>query len=286
MSFDFDDLEEKAAQKSTPVFVAWYSGGFSAKDGEALLEPLTTAVKMAFPAVDVLVLHYPDVYNIEGEGSEPWPTYVDRLVEEIDKEPSRKDRPLILFGHSRGNAPCMTLAARLGARVLKIYIAATPAPIPGQPSPFKALSDTFKQTGDVGLLQWFVGLNPGNLMMEGMCKGVVSGEMKIEDSPFLNSMMTLMRRQYRDAMWPDMERDFKGVVSPILAFGPRLDLDVSLETMQGWGLWTTGGAKVKMISGAGHMDCLRPSLVDGEVKCILIETLLKDMESTMRAAAA
>merc|ERR1719296_24251 len=86
----------------------------------------------------------------------------------------------------------MTLAQRLGSRVLKVYIASSGAPVKGEDGPFKALSDGFKQTGDIGLLQWFVSLNPGNLMMEGMCESVMKGEMKIEESKYLNSMVTLM----------------------------------------------------------------------------------------------
>jgi len=276
MAFDFDELDDEDL-KTQPIFVGWYSGGFHQKDGEALLEPLMSAVQHEFPQMETMFLHFPDAYGMTGEGRDPWPAYVDRLVEEIDKEPSRTGRPLILFGHSRGNAPAMTLAKRLGPRVLKVYIASSAAPVPGDVSPFETLSLKFKETGDIGLLQWFVSLNPGNLMMENMCKSVMNGEMAIEDSPYLNAMITLMRTQYKDAMYPDMERDFKGVASPLFVFGPRQDPGCPYDAMQLWSAWTSGDCKVKMLSGVGHMDCLQPAELDGEMRCPLWEVLLKDL---------
>jgi len=280
MAFDFDELEDVDPVRE-PIFCAWYSGGFFPKDGEALIGPLMAAVKKEFPQIDVMTMHFPDAYGMTGEGTEPWPDYISRLVEEIDKEPSRTGRPLILFGHSRGSCPAMCLAKRLGRRVLKVYIACSGGPVRGQVSPFQSLSEGFKEAGDAGLLRWFKSLNPGNAMMESMCDSVISGDMKIEESKFLNDMITLMRTQYMNAMYPDMDRDHDGVISPLMVFGPRLDADCPFESMQRWSDWTTGDFKCKMISGAGHMDCLKPIMLDGEMRCVLWETLLKDMAQVL-----
>mmetsp|Transcript_129245 Transcript_129245/g.326233 ORF Transcript_129245/g.326233 Transcript_129245/m.326233 type:complete len:292 (+) Transcript_129245:80-955(+) len=280
---DEDQLETFAASSSTPIFVAWYSGGFHKEKGEELLTMLLDSVKREFLHIDTLVLHYPDVYDIEGEGSDPWPSYVDRLIQEIDQEPSRAGRPLILFGHSRGNAPAMTVAARLGQRVLKIYLAASDAPVIGEPSPFQRLSERFKREGDLGLLEWFVSLNPGNRAMESLYTSVASGEMKIEDSKFGESMITLMRRQYKDAIWPDMERDFKGVCSPIMAFRPEHDPSSTRAGMDRWKEWTTSSARAKVVIRATHMGILGPQMIDGQEECVMIEEILKDMKLVIAA---
>mmetsp|Transcript_29529 Transcript_29529/g.75147 ORF Transcript_29529/g.75147 Transcript_29529/m.75147 type:complete len:277 (-) Transcript_29529:98-928(-) len=268
--FDDDLLDEVG--KSDPILVCWYSGGYKPADGEALLANFLSAA--ADKGLETLVLHYPDVYEIEGEGSDPWARYVDRLVEEIDSEPSRAGRPLFLFGHSRGQAPAMTVAARLGERVLKVYIVASGSPIPGQPSGFQTLAEGFKKTGDVGLLTWFVSLNPGNLMLMGMLDALHKGTMKPEDSPFLNDLLTLMRKQYKDAIWPDMTRDMQVIPSPIMAVGPRYDADSTRAHMEPWSYWTSGQFDVRMIC-AGHMDCLNPK--EGESSCELYDLVLPDM---------
>jgi len=285
--FDWDTLEDEDAptsRSSAPIFVAWYSGGYRKEQGEGLLRVLLDSVEREFPDVDTLVLHYPDVYEIEGEGSGPWPSYVDRLIEEIDQEPSRVGRPLLLFGHSRGNAPAMTLASRLGQRVLKIYLAGSDSPIIGQPSPFQTLSERFKREGDLGLLEWFVSLNPGNNMMESLYRSVASGQMKIEDSDFLNDMVTLMRRQYKDAIYPDMERDFKGVCSPILAFRPEHDQSCTRAGMERWKEWTSASARSKVVIGATHMSCLGEQTIDGNQEYVMIAEILKDMKQVMAAS--
>lgn len=278
----FDDLDEldaqldSQAQAERPMFVAWYSGGYRKKDGEALLAPVTDAVKAA--GYDAFCLHFPNEYGMTEEGMEPWPKYVDRLVEEIDGDPERRGRPMFLFGHSRGHAPALSVATRLGpSRVLKVFVAASGGTLIGDVSPFQRLSEGFKVTGDIGLLEWFVSLNPGNMMMEGMLKSVKDGVMKPEDSPFLNDLMTLMRVQYKDAMYPDMTRDIKKLECPIVALGPRYDPGAQREAMKVWEQWTDS-CVVKMLD-SGHMDCLRPK-ADGEFE--LLEVVLKEIARTMK----
>jgi len=287
MAFDFDDLEEQDPTellKGPPVFCAWYSGGFTKEDGQALVSQLIGSIRQEYRQVDTLVLHFPNEYGMIEEGSDPWPKYVDRLIEEIDSDPKRAGRPLLLFGHSRGNAPAMTVASRLKDRVLRVYIAASSAPVHGQPSPFQTLSEGFKQSGDIGLLAWFYSLQPENMMLKSMLEEVHKGT-PVEDMPFLNKMLTLMRQQYKDAMWPDMERDFSGVTAPITAFGPRLDAGCSREGMEGWKSWTScpERSKVKMISGATHMGCVTKTLLDGVESCVLIDEILRDIGAILKA---
>lgn len=91
--------------------------------------------------------------------------------------------------------------------------------------------------------------------------------MRIEDSAFLNAKIGLMRRQYMGAMWPDMDRDFAGVTAPILAVLPRSEATCSVECMELWKQWAAAPqrSRLKRISGAGHMDCLKKALIDGVV---------------------
>merc|ERR1712113_705194 len=98
-----------------------------------------------------------------------------------------------------------------------------------------------------------------------------------------NNMMNLMRRQYKDAIWPDMKRDFEGVVSPIMAFCPELDPTCSREGTDRWKEWSsaTDRFRAKRIIGADHMGILRPQKVDGQDECVMISTILQDMEKLM-----
>lgn len=269
-----DQLDEKEKGEE-PLFICWYSGGYKKKDGEALMAPFMDGIRAA--GYDAFCLHFPNEYGMTEEGMEPWPKYIDRLVEEIDSDPKRKGRPMFLFGHSRGNAPAMSLATRLGPRVLKVFIAASGGPTPGDVSPFQRLSEGFKETGDVGLLTWFVSLNPGNMMMEQMLATVKDGSMAIEDSAFLNELLKLIRVQYKDAMFPDMTRDIKKLSIPIVAIGPRYDPGSQREAMKVWGFWSDD-CVVKMID-SGHMDCLKPR---GPEDFELLEYVLKEIGRTMK----
>jgi len=242
-----------------PLFCAWYSGGFAPKDGEKLLEPLLQAVKNA-GVKDVAVFHFPDAYEMTGEGREPWATYVDLLVREINKAAGSKHRPLILFGHSRGAAPATCVAYRLGSRVKKVYIAACGAMRSNEPTGWELLSKSFKEGGDRDLLQWFSGIQPGNILLHRAAFETSNKEFEeqIQSSKFLSDMLDVMRSQYRDAMYPDPDRDFGKMAVPIMAFSPSLDESCQPEHCEAWGLLTSGGFQLESLD-AGHMDCLQPS---------------------------
>mmetsp|Transcript_65406 Transcript_65406/g.181457 ORF Transcript_65406/g.181457 Transcript_65406/m.181457 type:complete len:388 (+) Transcript_65406:74-1237(+) len=246
-----DHTEFLQEDDKLPVLCCWYSGGLDPNQGREQLEPIVKAARKA-GLKHVLVLDYPDTYGIEGEGSAPWAHYVDRLVREVDAEPERRGRELLLFGHSRGATPAMTVAARLGQRVLKVYVASSGGPLPDQPSPFKGLSDYFKAKRDLDLLKWFCSLNPVPTMLRIM-ESVQSGEIAIEDSQYLADKLTLMKRHYVNAIWPDMQTDFKVLAVPILAVAGKRDASLSKQSMDMWKLWSTKEVKVKLIE-AGHMD--------------------------------
>lgn len=260
-----------------PLFCAWYSGGFSKADGEKLLAPLMDAVGKA-GVQKSLVLHFPDAYDMYGEGwegREPWSKYVDRLVEEINKSAESESQPLILFGHSRGASPAMCVASRLGARVKQIYIAACGAMKAGEATAWENLSLNFKKGGDRELLAWFYSLQPDNVFLKrAVEKGDDEFEEQVKSSKFLSDMLSLMRRQYRDAMYPDPDRDFKAVPANITAFAALLDEGSQPEYMEDWKLLTLGNFQNVSLN-AGHMDCLAPNEA---AKCELFDYLDGDLK--------
>ena len=181
----------------------------------------------------------------------------------------------MLFGHSRGAAPAICVASRLGARVKQVYIAACGAMRAGEATAWEALSKNFKQGGDRELLGWFYSLQPENVFLKrAVEKADDEFEEQVNSSKFLSDMLSLMRRQYRDAMYPDPDRDFKAVPANVTAFAALLDEGSQPEHMEDWKLLTL--AKFQNVSlNAGHMDCLAPNTAG---KCELFEFLQKDLK--------
>lgn len=260
----------KARQESLdecrpPFFCAWYSGGFSPKDGEKLLAPLIEAVRDV-GLKDAAIFHFPDAYGMTDEGREPWASYIDLLIEEIDKI-AGSSRPLILFGHSRGAAPATCVAYRQPERVRKVYIAACGAMQLGEATGWELLSHSFKQGGDRELLKWFSSLQPQNILLHRTAHETSDAEFEeqVQSSKFLSDMLQLMRCQYRDAMYPDPARDFGEMEVSIMAFSPLLDPSCQPEHCKDWGR-LTNDFQLQTVN-AGHMDCLQvqaaPILWDG-----------------------
>merc|ERR1712224_883045 len=153
-------MGETPGPQEEPVLVGFYSGGFFHNDGRKLLDNLLEcAAKKGIG--ESLILGFPDHYEFRGEGYEWWSKYVDRLVEEIDSE-GYSGRPLLIFGHSRGCCPAMSLATRLGKQVLKVYLCGSTPIETGKPTAWEQLSIGFKKGGDKELLAWFSSLQPGN----------------------------------------------------------------------------------------------------------------------------
>eukprot|EP00439_Symbiodinium_sp_Y106_P045437 s4056_g5.t1 len=241
-----------------PLFCAWYSGGFSMKDGEKLLAPLMEAVKDA-GVEDAAIFHFPDGYEMTGEGREPWATYIDLLVGEINKAAGAADRPLILFGHSRGAAPATCVAYRLGTRVKKVYIVACGAMKAQEPTGWELLSQRFKEGGDRDLLKWFSSIQPDNLLLRRTAfeASLREFEEQITSSKMMSDMLHVMRTQYRDAMFPDPDRDFGCMPVPIMAVSPLQDEACQPDHCEAWGRLTSAGFQLETVE-AGHMDCLMP----------------------------
>lgn len=236
-----------------PVLVVFYSGGMSKQQGRSLVAEFLEAAA-ARGLADQVVLDHADQYDIEAEGTDGWPQYVDALVRELDSK-DWHGRPVLIWGHSKGATAAMTLAARLGPRVLKVYVCASPAPNMGEVSPFQTMAEDFKKGTELDLLEWFCRLNPDRALRR-MVEACEKGELEIDSSPYLQGKLSLMKRQYVNCVYPDMERDFQVIHSPIMALWPSLDLSSPKEGMEAWQVWTTGDFAVKRIS-AGHMDCPR-----------------------------
>merc|ERR1712151_923130 len=93
-----------------------------------------------------------------------------------------------------------------------------------------------------------------------MMESVETGFMKVEDSKYLADKVALMKRQYVNAIWPDMTRDFQVINVPIMAVGGKYDADASKSAMSRWQAWTTSKCFVRIIE-AGHMETVDdPSL--------------------------
>lgn len=259
----FDDdvldqmVEEDAARE--PILVGWYSGGFYPPEGRALLTDIMASAREA-EIKDTLVLDHPDGYDIEGEGYDPYPKYIDRLIAEIDSDPARAGRPLLLLGHSRGACPCMAVSTRLGKRVLKVYIVSCGAMTPGKPTGWEMMSHDFKKGGDELLLAWLLSMQPGNLILKRALDTAADKKALQElydDSKWLREMVSLTRMQYREAMYPDMPNKVIDVIeAPIMAISPLQDPSCPPEANEGWAKMTTGGFELKTLD-AGHMDVLK-----------------------------
>lgn len=275
--FDFDDeaLDELDARpEQEPVLVCFYSGGFFHADGQKLLsDVLSSAARVGLG--DSLVLGFPDHYGIEGEGIEWWPKYVDLLVEQIDSEEAYRGRPLLLFGHSRGACPAMSVATRLGSRVLKVYITGCGPIEMGKPTAWELLSTAFKKGGDKELLAWFSSLQPGNVILK---RASDLPEVEIPNalaqSKWLASTVKLMRLQYRDATFPLMtgdDADIQVISAPLMVGVPLQDAGCTEEICKPWEFSSHGGCEF-VVANQGHMDCI---VKDGEILAAFIKDMAK-----------
>mmetsp|Transcript_93334 Transcript_93334/g.291035 ORF Transcript_93334/g.291035 Transcript_93334/m.291035 type:complete len:417 (+) Transcript_93334:61-1311(+) len=237
-----------------PLLVCWYSGGFFKQGGEKLLAPFLKAASV-WGVKEYLVLHHTNEYGFKGEGYKDWPAYVDRLVKEINKV--TEDRPLLLFGHSKGVCPAMSVATRLRQRVIKVYLTSCGAWEPQQPTPWELSSHDFKRGTDQGLMAWFSSLNPADILLRRAAEAHPSEFSEIiKNSPFLSKMLDLMKLQYKDAMYPDMKNRVIDVFpADVCSISPVLDPGSSLAGMRAFGKFTTGHYQTMKVQ-AGHMDIL------------------------------
>lgn len=261
--FEFDDdvLDEMTQDDAArePILVGFYSGGFYPEEGRALLTDVMETAKK-HDIKDTLILDHPDGYGMKGSGYEPYPGYIDRLVEEIDKEPSRKGRPLLLLGHSRGGCPAMAVATRLGSRVLKVYLLSCSGMEPGKPTGWEGLAEHFKTGGDELILAWLLSMQPGNKILTialETSKDPKALQELYDDGKWLRNMVELTRLQYREAMFPDMSSGIiDKIQAPIMAISPLQDPGAQPEMMQSLDKLAGGEFELKTVN-AGHMDILQ-----------------------------
>jgi len=206
-----------------------------------------------------LVLGHTNHYKIVGEGYEYWPKYIDKVVEEIDRIKDYKDRPLLLFGHSKGTEVALSLATRLSTRVLKVYVVANGPILLGQATAWERLSADFKKSGEAGMLRWLASLQPENAML-GKIASLPPEAMReeIAQSKWLRETVELMTVQYKDAAFPRMRGDSPdiGLLScALVAVSPTKDMGALPHVVEKWAANTTGCFQMITVN-ATHMGCL------------------------------
>lgn len=274
-----DEIANSKWAGKEPALICWYSGGFTHADGCKLLKDVQM-MAAKHGVSDSLVLGFPNEYGITGEGYSWWPGYVDILIDKIDEK--FFGRPLLLFGHSRGCCPCISVASRLGDRVLKVWVTSCGAIKVGEPTPWEGLSYEFKKGGDKELLAWFASLQPGNFLLARTSQlppDEVQGAIKA--SKWLTDTVALMRVQYRDATFPDMtspNSPIKRLKCPITGICPLLDMGSQPDVIAEWEGITTGHFEMIMVQ-AGHMDVLQAA--DKDKKGGMLEIICPDMATFM-----
>jgi len=263
--FEFDDdvvehMDHRREFDKDPVLVCWYSGGFYSKEGNELLAPLKAAAEEV-GIKDVLVLDFPDAYGMVKEGRDPWPKYVDRLIQEIDREPARRGRPLLLFGHSRGASPAMSVATRLmkdgrSDQVLKVYVAACTHVSPNEPTGWELTSAYLKAGTDKEMFEYFRDQQPGHPLLQKLANSSPEEINEFcEMSEKCRDMRNLYKVQYRDAMYPDTRRDIMKINVPIMAISPMQSPFETPDAMKEWEKFAGNGFEVLSIEG-DHMGCI------------------------------
>mmetsp|Transcript_27527 Transcript_27527/g.62010 ORF Transcript_27527/g.62010 Transcript_27527/m.62010 type:complete len:199 (+) Transcript_27527:75-671(+) len=189
---------------------------------------------------------HPDSYGIDANGTIGWKRYLDALVMDIDvaKGPQR---PVILWGYGRGAATAMTLAGRLGARVMQLIILCAEAPAPGQEvNPFEADSMMISTSSDREIVSWLSATSHDTVLLE-MALSIQEGTSRIQDSAHLKGILTATKKQYN--MWPDMARDMKVVRCPLKVVSGH-GSKVGFDDMQYWAQWTTGPVTYETLTQA------------------------------------
>lgn len=263
-----DPAAKGAEDNPTPLLVCFYSGGMTARQGRAHLAPfLVAAAKVGLG--DPVVL---DHGSCLGCGS--WDAYLDQLVESVSGG-THAGRPILIFAHSHGCLAAYGLALRLGARALKLYVAAR------RPPSMPLLDEVWgvdcggdlEPMADGELLQGLLSAwrNPF-LQSKASVKPV---------SPVVSAVMQTVRQQYSSPSAPSGSADIplalgeppKAIAAPILAVacGRELDAGETAEKMEGWRELTTDTFRLLTVD-ADHMECMQQAEVNP-----LFEAVLGDM---------
>lgn len=267
-----DDMDAKQGEMMSkdPVLLLLFSGGFYPDEGRNLLKDvIACAEENGFR--HTFVVDHPDGYDMKGSGYDPYPEYIKRCEEEIDKDPDRAGRPLVIFGHSRGCCGGMALATYFEDRVIKTFLCACGPIALGTPTMWENLSKHFQTGGDDLILEWLFSMQPGNLILPRaleVARRDPEGELQkmYADSKWLRNMVGLTRLQYKEAMYPLMTGDdpvIQKVHCDICAVCPLKDPGATPEVMAGWENISTG--KFQMLEvDAGHIDILQAEKKKGQ----------------------
>lgn len=264
---------------STPVLVCFNIVGFRLQQGiEKFAGLFVSARKLGIK--DHVVLSYPEDYGIEG-GGDRWWEYVDRLIEAIDKKPRRAGRPLLLWAHSLGVVPALSVAYRLGSRVLKIYMADGSAPERGGFDGWAAQTADFQSWSDARWMLQLAAWNPGSSVLQEMAAAVQQG-WDPSKSKGAQDLLAHGKRQYLNAIHPVMGRDADVVVAPIFVFSMIRDEVVPLDHVMQLERWTTGGLHVERFD-ATHMGWLEPTAdkATRSHRCYLFDRVCADIAENL-----
>jgi len=254
-----DQLEKVPAKpRKDPVLVCFYTGGVTHAVGLQTMKEVIDEAK-ACGITRSLVLGHSNHYGITGQGYEFWPKYISRLIQEIDNTKDYKDRPLILFGHSKGAEVAMSLASRLDDRVLKVYVVAVRPIELGKPTQWEKRSAEFKEKGEPGMMKWLSSLQPENTLL-GRTANLPPAEMStaIQESKLFREMIEIVTVQYKDATFPQMSGDspdIRLISAPIVAVSPVHDMDNQPHIMEKWTENTTGQFQLITVD-SNHVNCL------------------------------
>mmetsp|Transcript_40220 Transcript_40220/g.120325 ORF Transcript_40220/g.120325 Transcript_40220/m.120325 type:complete len:445 (+) Transcript_40220:3-1337(+) len=275
---DADARGGSAGSCRGPVLVCWNIVGFRLRQGVQKFAGLFVSARR-LGIKDHVVLSYPEDYGIEGEGGGQWSRYVDKLVEAIDKRPRRAGRPLLLLAHSAASAAALSVASRLGSRVLKVYMIDGWAPRPGGHDVWAATTESFRSWSDARWLLQLVSWNPGSTVLREMAEAVSRG-WDASTSPGAQDVLAHGRRQYLNAIHPDLARDLLVIPAPVFAFSMTRDEVIRLEDVENLEHWTSGGFHLELFD-ATHMGWLEPTAdrSASSWRCGVFDRICEDMKA-------
>jgi len=259
-AMDFDELEEQE-EVSRPVLVCFYSAGMTAKQGLAQMKPFLDAARKA-GLTDQVVLDHPS--EPPYAGCNDWDSFTSKLVEQLDAEPTFKDREVVIVAHSLGALAAYGLALRLEPRraVRKLCVIAR------NPPATTFLSTVFgvetraaiAELDDAKLLNSLVGAWSGNLFFEGHKHREAS---KIP--AMVKSALGVVRHHFSTPCYPIGDAELiqtfgakSPVSAPILAVAARQELPKgeTAAKVEGWRDFTTGGFELKTVNTT-HMGVMQ-----------------------------
>jgi len=273
---DDDGYGGKTTAYRGPVLVCWNIVGFRLQQGAEKLAGLFWSARR-LGIKDHVVLSYPEDHGIEGEGEGKWREYVESLIKAIDRKPRHVGRPLLLWAHSAASAAALSVAWRLGSRVLKVYMVDGYAPEPGGYNIWAGSTADFKTWSDAKWILTLASWNPGSTVLREMATAVMSG-WDVSNSRGAQSLLAHGKRQYLNSIHPNLARDVGVIPAPILAFSMSRDDVIVLGSVLNLGRWTSAGFCLERFE-ATHMGWLEPTAdkTTSVRRCGVFDQICEDM---------